>query len=370
MGPIREGRAYDFLAANLERKYGPGYASEWAEVTVRRMRTWGFNTIANWSDNRLWGRDVPYVATVTLGGAVNRVPVASGPGTSLPDPFDPRFADNVATSIRPVAARAAGDPWCIGYFVDNELNWSSRTAAGLGALGQNAAASPAKRAFIAQLREKYADIARLNGEWRTAYANWEGITPPANLTAASTGDLAAFTYLLAATYFRTVLEELRKLDAEHLYLGARFSGYTPEAAQACAEHCDVISFNIYQRRIEPQRWEFLNAYNRPAIIGEFHFGALDRGMFHTGLVAAANQADRARMFIDYMRSALAHPALVGAHWFQYTDQPITGRTLDGENYNIGFVMHNDSPYPEMVEAARTVLGEMYRRRGGANETHE
>lgn len=44
------------------------------------------------------------------------------------------------------------------------------------------------------------------------------------------------------------------------------------------------------------------------------------------------------------------------------DRALTGRTLDGENYNIGFVMHNDTPYPEMVEAARTVLGEMYRRR--------
>ncbi len=361
-GPIREGRAYDFLAANLERKYGADYANEWAEVTARRVRSWGFNTIANWSDNRLWGRDVPYVATVTVGGTVNRVPVASGSATSLPDPFDPRFAVNVSNSIRPVAARAAGDPWCIGYFVDNELNWSSRTAAGIGALGQNAAASPAKRALIAQLREKYVDIARLNSEWRTSYANWDAVTPPAALNAASTTDLAAFTRLLAATYFRAVREELRKLDADHLYLGSRFSGYTTEAAEACAEHCDVMSFNIYQSRINAPRWDFLNAFNKPAIIGEFHFGALDRGMFHTGLVAASSQADRARMFIDYMRTVLDHPAFIGAHWFQYADQALTGRTLDGENYNIGFVMHNDTPYPEMVEAARTVLGEMYRRR--------
>lgn len=161
-------------------------------------------------------------------------------------------------------------------------------------------------------------------------------------------------------------EELRKLDADHLYLGSRFAGYTAEAAEACAEHCDVISFNIYQNRINAPRWDFLNAYNKPAIIGEFHFGALDRGMFHTGLVAASSQADRARMFIDYMQTVLDHPAFVGAHWFQYADQAITGRTLDGENYNIGFVMHNDTPYPEMVEAARTVLGEMYLRRKSEN----
>lgn len=365
-GPIRQGRAYDFLAANLERKYGDDYADAWADVTARRIRSWGFNTIANWSDTRLWARGVPYVATVTVGGTVNRIPVATGPGTSLPDPFDSRFAENVANAIRPVAARVAGDAWCVGYFVDNELNWGSRTAPAAGALGQNAAASPAKRAFVAQLREKYGEIARLNEAWRTSYANWDAITSPATLNNVSTEDLVAFTRLLASAYFRTVREELRKQDAGHLYLGSRFSGYTTEAVEACAEHCDVISFNIYQARIDAQRWAFLNNQNKPAIIGEFHFGALDRGMFHPGLVAAATQADRARMFIDYMRTVLDHPAFIGAHWFQYADQAITGRTLDGENYNIGFVMHNDTPYPEMVEAARAVLGEMYRRRHDGN----
>ena len=29
--------------------------------------------------------------------------------------------------------------------------------------------------------------------------------------------------------------------------------------------------------------------------------------------------------------------LVGCHWFQYVDEPLTGRAYDGENYNIGFV---------------------------------
>jgi agarase len=44
------------------------------------------------------------------------------------------------------------------------------------------------------------------------------------------------------------------------------------------------------------------------------------------------------------------------------DQPLTGRWFDGENYNIGFVSITDTPYPEMVAAARRVHGQMYRRR--------
>ena len=104
------------------------------------------------------------------------------------------------------------------------------------------------------------------------------------------------------------------------------------------------------------------ALGKPCIIGEFHCGALDRGLFHPGLVSTASQAERAQTFTNYVRSVVDNPAFVGAHWFQYLDEPLTGRTLDGENYNIGFVTVTDTPYPEMVQAARSVLGEAYARR--------
>jgi hypothetical protein len=131
---------------------------------------------------------------------------------------------------------------------------------------------------------------------------------------------------------------------------------------ACAEICDVISFNIYAPKLNHDTYRFLLPLDKPVIIGEFHFGALDRGMFHPGLVAAANQRERARMYEEYVNSVLDHPLFVGCHWFQYMDQPLTGRWFDGENYNIGFVSITDTPYPEMVAAARRVHGQMYRRR--------
>jgi hypothetical protein len=123
-----------------------------------------------------------------------------------------------------------------------------------------------------------------------------------------------------------------------------------------------MTYNIYQRRVEPARWEFLNAFDKPAMIGEFHFGALDRGMLHTGLVATGSQEERGAAYAEYVRSALAHPAFVGAHWFQWVDQPLTGRTRDGENYNIGLVSIVVEPYRELLERARVVHGEAYWRR--------
>jgi hypothetical protein len=93
------------------------------------------------------------------------------------------------------------------------------------------------------------------------------------------------------------------------------------------------------------------------IIGEFHFGALDRGLPHTGLRSVINQEQRARAYTYYFRQALEHDRIVGAHWFQYSDQVVTGR-FDGENYQIGFVDIVDRPYPEMVAASRK-LGEYF-----------
>ena len=58
------------------------------------------------------------------------------------------------------------------------------------------------------------------------------------------------------------------------------------------------------------------------------------------------------------------PISSGAHWFQYIDEPLTGRTLDGENAHVGFVTVADLPYVELVAAARdanlSVLHELQR----------
>jgi hypothetical protein len=52
---------------------------------------------------------------------------------------------------------------------------------------------------------------------------------------------------------------------------------------------------------------------------------------------------------------------VGTHWFQFSDQPFTGR-FDGENYQIGFVDVCDTPNPEIISAARDVGAKMYSAR--------
>ena len=62
-----------------------------------------------------------------------------------------------------------------------------------------------------------------------------------------------------------------------------------------------------------------------------------------------------------MNACLDNPRYVGCHWFQYTDQAMTGRYFDGEAYQVGFVSVTDTPYPELIEACRETAAKMYRR---------
>jgi hypothetical protein len=93
------------------------------------------------------------------------------------------------------------------------------------------------------------------------------------------------------------------------------------------------------------------------IIGEFHFGVPERGLA-PGLAQTPNQDERAAAYCYYVENAAANPAIIGTHWFQWVDQPTTGR-FDVENYNIGFVDVTDRPYIELVNAAKETFKRLF-----------
>jgi len=366
------GKDFNFYAANLQRKYGADWKQKWQETALARLRAWGVNTIANWSDPALYGNGrVAYTVTLGIRGGVGEVSSGSDYWGRMRDVFDPRWPQVVDDSVKAMAEARRDDPWVVGYFVDNELAWGNmrsdrgRYGLALGALARGPD-SAAKHAIVDQAKTRYATIDRLNQAWGAHLASWEDFLakpyqPEGEFKPAMKEDLARFMTEFATRYFRTIRDALKKYDPHHLYLGSRFSGYTREEVLVAAAYTDVISFNIYRPRVNPADWTVLDGVDRPVVIGEFHMGALDRGMFHTGLVSTPDQAARAAMYQDYVRSVADHPLFVGCHFFKFNDEPLTGRPRDGENYNIGFTTVTDGVYPELVTAAKAVHGEVYTR---------
>jgi hypothetical protein len=348
------------------RKYGEGWYDRAADLAHRRLRSWAMNTIANWSDAGVYlRRKTPYVVAAGSGGA-KPIEGSSGYWGQFPDPFDPSFRQALDRSMRREQEKSAGDPWCIGYFVDNELAWGDELSLAAAAL-RSPPEQAAKNAFLADLRKKYETIEKLNQAWGVSHKSWaalaESRTPPDKENAKE--DLAAFYTEIAEEYFRQCRDAVKQIAPDNLYLGCRFAWVNDRGARAAAKYCDVVGYNLY--RDDVADFDLPEELDKPVMVGEFHFGALDRGMFHPGLRPAASQKDRANAYRNYVGGALKNPHLVGTHWFQFGDQATTGRG-DGENYQIGLVDICDKPYPETIEAVREVGGSMYKTRMQAGAT--
>ena len=87
----------------------------------------------------------------------------------------------------------------------------------------------------------------------------------------------------------------------------------------------------------------------------------------SGARQTSSQEERGVAYRYYVENAVADPSIVGTHWFEWIDEPSTGR-FDGENYNIGLVDVTDRPYRELLDAAAgdaPAPAERARRKRGA-----
>ena len=330
---------YDFTSSNLYRKYGEGWFDKWADRAHRRLRSWGANTIANSSDIRVMLRSrTPYCDRFEIKSRPIEATRKLRGWWPIRDPFDPSFRADIRRQMKEHKAEME-DPWCFGFFVDNELPWG-----GPGDVGrwtwQSPDDQPAKIEFRRRLAAKHGKVPEVPSD----------------------ADCREFSEAIVNAYFEGIRSEFKKSAPNKLYLGCRFSGGHEYVVRAAAKYADVMSFNYYRRDVR----EF-NAMpadiDKPVIIGEFHFGALDRGPVSAGLIQLRDQKERGETYKGYLASALRDPRFVGAHWHQFCDDVMTGR-FDGESFQIGWVDICDNPYPETIAAVRWVGENMYRIRSG------
>lgn len=371
---FHRGRWFDFYAANLYRVDGAKWRDAWRTRTRERLGSWGFNTLGDWSDEAVArGRGLAYTRAINIAGDYGNVATGYDYWGRMPDPFDPRFAQAAERAAVQASAGVRDDPWLLGYFADNELAWAAPGPQGRWALAQGTLRgepqSAAKQAFLAMLRRKYGDALKLGVAWGIGVTRWEalaaaGFQPPSPDEAhpAIAEDYSAWLRIYAEQYFRVVAQALRRHDPHHLFLGGRFAVRTPEAVSACARWCDVVSINVYAdlpgRGMDLGR---LHKLDKPVLVSEFSFGSTDRGPFDAGPVAAWNEAQRGEAYARFLAAAAADPSIVGAHWFEYADQPVTGRLLDGENAHIGLVGITDIPFRGFVDAAAAANAAAARR---------
>lgn len=313
--PARRGGNYSFYTWNLFRRYGSDWYQKWMDMTIRRMNSWGLNTIGNWSDATLGGSHrKAYVATLNGWGIETGI-------MGMPDVYAPDYTAIVDASAARQCAPRKDDPYLLGYFIGNEPPWPNRELELVNVIltGEETQMQTELKKYLAK-----------------------GDTPERR---------KIFVYDTYSKFINIVNAAIKKHDPNHLNLGIRFGGSAPDDIIKASKGFDVFSLNIYGYVTNPNTLQKIYDFTGlPIIIGEFHFGTPGRGLA-PGLAQTRNQEERGVAYRYYVENAASHPALIGTHWFQWIDQPSTGRN-DGENYNIGFLDVTDRPYPELINAAK------------------
>ena len=346
---------YDFSSANLYRKYGTDYRSKYAELAHVRLKSWGMNTISNSSDKDICLMDrTAYVDRIHVHAPV--IEGTTGSSWKFADPYTPEFGESVKQQLLE-RSHEISDPWCIGFFVDNELKWGDEYY-----LAQCTSRAPetqaAKVAMMRWLKKKYHKVEALNSVWGTSFASWDSFMKNRKAVDAkkSAPDMREFNRQIMHKYFGTIRKVFDKVAPGLLYLGCRYSVSNSDVIPIGAMYSDIVSFNRY--RYELETFHLPEGVDKPVMIGEFHFGARDRGMLHGSLIDVESQEARGEAYEQYVRTALQNPCVIGVQWHQYADQATTGR-FDGENYHVGLLDVCDTPYYETIDKVREVGYGMY-----------
>ncbi len=350
------GGEFDFYGTNLQRKFGLDWRRQWSSLAESRLSSWGFNTIGNWSDADLCSRShIPYVK------AIYYDPVPKIGNTDVPDFFSQQFPVSIDRGVSHDVKDTCRDKFCIGYFIDNEINWDNwgqdDTVAARACLALGAD-SAARANFVDRLRRKYATEKKWCQAWNVSTKSWMAplVIEAKDLNQAAREDCRQFLSELAENYYANVEKSLKKYAPDQLYLGSRLASRPDSVVQAAERHCDVLSFNVYDFSLRVPM-----SASKPFLVSEFSFGSTDRGMFHPGLCPCPDQNARGDAYRSFVLSAMATKNCVGCHWFRYIDDPVTGR-FDGENFNVGLVDVTDSQFDELIESVRSTNLQIYTAR--------
>lgn len=356
-GAVNSPTAYDALT----KLSGDGQA--WAAETKKRLQDWGFNSVGAWSSDEIYRTGLSHTRVAWLGG-YNRKP-----DLRLIDVFSPEYDRRIEADAKVEVAPYADDPNLIGFFTNNELpfygehGWPTDPDQSLFdryiALDANA---PGRKAAVAFFRNSYPTLKDAQKDWDIN--SFDDLETAKKLSTRSLGG-QRFKYQwageVADKYFSLARDAIRRHAPNHLILGSRFAGKPPASvARAQGKYCDVASINHYSPSGHPDVAMLRNLHaltGKPIMITEFSWRAMQNRSGNknsTGAeVTVETQQERAKRYETYVSELFKEPYIVGAHWFQYFDQPTEGRNMDGENSNYGIVDIHDEPYLELVDAMRS-----------------
>ncbi|MBP5285828.1 MAG: hypothetical protein ILO34_06950 [Kiritimatiellae bacterium] len=331
---------------------------DWRKETIARLKRWGFNMLGAGSDEDLKHRGLAHTAFLSMGDSwsIDRpeefwiCPNEHRPCSAFPNVFHPEWPKHCEEVAAELCRTERDDPMLFGYFIDNELAWWGRGEEwGTSKTGLYEEALKRPEGHYARTAAE-----KIRGEAGEEKAGEEFLKRAAEL------------------YFSTTTAAIRKVDPNHLVLGARFAGLggaNPVVWEIAGKYTDLVTFNIYPwadldrnivvndawNRREPVRDVFERFYRlvkKPFLITEWSFPALDSGLPCTYGAGQrfSTQAERTAATELFAKTMLATPFVVGYDYFMWVDEPALGiSSAFPENSNYGLTNEEGEAYPEITE---------------------
>jgi hypothetical protein len=331
----------------------------WAKATVQRVADAGFKGMGAWSHPVLHKYDVPMTRDLNVWTWLRTQSLGAMRF------FAPEWSSMAEASIERQVEPLRDNRNLVGYYIDNELDWTD-AAAGPGVYFDGLPAADPNRAQVTDvIRHTWPTAEQFNAAWGTKLADLAEIDAwpqlPRQPGPAYHKLASAWLSHLAESYFRTTTSLIRKYDPNHLILGCRYRGAAePEVVAASKGYTDAQSLNYYvsDARLDAHMFGMIHETSggQPLIITEYSFHALDGRSGNRNTVGfpgqVLDQQARGEGYKQFTTRLARVPYIVGADWFQWMDEPPSGRRDDGEDVNFGVVDVDDRPYQPLVDAIR------------------
>ncbi|HEX2999209.1 MAG TPA: beta-galactosidase, partial [Armatimonadota bacterium] len=358
---------------NVAQKYGSD--EKWAANATARLKQWGFNSLGAGCAISARHQGMAHTTFLSLGSAFSSVSdiVPKVHWTGFPNVFHPRFASWCERRARQICTPEREDPWLLGYFLDNELEWYGKNGSEIGMVDEvfkKPATHSAKQALIRFLRDRYPTIDAFNRAWGTTVTSYDALAattePLTPRNTAGLKDCHAFVRLIADRYFAATTAAIRKADPNHMILGCRFAGRAPGVWDIAGKYLDIVSVNYYghvdiDRGISTDMPQAMTKdyaeCKRPMMMTEWSFPALDAGLpcEHGAGQRVPTQKDKSRCYAIYQQKLFSLPFMVGSDYFMWVDQPALGiATTFPEDSNYGLVNEWDTAWPDLTQTATRV----------------
>ena len=356
---------FNFARANMIRAFGDDWWEAWNKINVARLKKWGFNTISVCVNNYMDENVLEYLerAKIPFTWTLKEFPKTDKMiFRDFPDVYDPEYkrrSEIFAGQLKPFV----GNPYLIGYFINNEPEWLVQHDVNPA---ERLLANPnklySKIELVGFLRNKYGEnIQAFNQSWNTRFASFEELYTPMEaadrLSPEAEKDLREFRDILIKKYADVPNQALKDVDPVHMSLGMRYASITEEDFSG-ANIYDLFSFNCYRQSPSEKFDLALKHVDKPIIVGEWHIGGSDKGLYANGLVCSSTQEERGKCCAYYMQTAMFYTNCIGIHYFEWNDQPLLGR-FDGENMQHGLIDVCNKPHYACVEKMQETSLKMY-----------